>query len=259
MITKMGSDFVAPPSASQEEIELAQNLLAGGGVVGGGALARRQLKDGNLTGRRTLYHGTVDAKAKQSILREGLRQTTDANAINTRVLKAGSPDVYKKSLGKVYLTPSAYEAGMYSEGARARRVAGPAYADNYLKNYIKRDTIVKANVPLWKMTTVRNPETEMGFKAWKAKVYPNTPAALVRGQYNVMDRAVVIPGNLPMEYTKGTSKYKGLGRKELFSYLRNKPGRALKGAGLVGAGIVAAGLGARHLAKRYFGRKAEVV
>jgi len=249
MITKMGSKAL-------ELSDTQQNAMAAGGIAGGGAVVGRQFRDGNITGRETLYHGAADAKAKRSILRKGLKRTTDANAINTKVLK-GDPNVYRKALGKVYLTRSAFEAGGYSEGARARRAGVGARADNIIRNYLKRDTIVKANVPLWKMPTVRNPETEMGFKAWKAKVAPFAPDWAVRGSYDAMDKAVVIPKDLAPEYLKGSSKYKGLGGRELISYLKNNKVRALKGLGIAGAGLATAGLGVRNLTKRYFGAKTE--
>lgn len=232
------------------KLEEYKPYAGGAATVAGGEAVRRSTRDGHLTGRETLYHGTTP-EARSSILREGLRATTDDSAINTRVLKDSKPGVYREALGKSYLTRSPMEAREYSLGnvSRSGKQLNP---DDAFRLGIKGEGVVKGRVPLWKMKTVRNPETAMGYARWKKESVDPVYRALapdrkIRKIYDKLDRAVVVEGDVPSNYLKGGKNYQRAGLREVSDFIKNNRLRALRGYGISGLGIGAGALGTKTI------------
>ena len=229
-----------------------QNSGVAGSIVAGAGLVNKELKHGNLTGRETLYHGTNPSN-KASILATGLKPTTEANAVNTAMIKDVFPGVYKDSLGKTFLSRKKFEAWKYSIGAQVRN--DPSSPPKISGG------VIKANVPIWKMKTVRNPESAMGYEAWAKsqdellrghginKINP-VQEFLRRRVYNEYDRAVVLDGGLDSKFLRGANDYKGLTFSELKEFLSKNKGRALKGYGKAGLGVGTAALGTKYFMDR---------
>lgn len=228
-------------------------IAAGYAVVGGTGVAKNQFSKGNITGRQTVYHGTTPDK-KRSILSQGLKATSDKSAVNTKVLKDRSPDLYEKSMGKSYFTPSKLDAAGYAAGAEYRPKGMEPGLKHAVKSYITGKGIVKANLPTWKMDTVRNPEVDMGFKNWvdglPTEVRDLTPDKDLKALFNQVDRVVVVEGDTPTKYIKGGEDYSRAGAREIFDFIKNNKLQALRGNAIAAAGLVPAAIGGYHLLKK---------
>lgn len=227
MITKLGKEIISP--RDNEQIPTA--LYAGEGIAGGLVL-RKAVNSGELTGRASLYHGT-DKETSSLIRKNGLLPTTEESALNTKQLKNLDPERYKKALGKSYMTKNPLEALTYGVGKSMRGNGG-------------KPSVVRMNVPVWKMKSVVNPEVDMSFDEWKNKSWllhekPNFfQERQLRAIYNQLRDNVVIEGAVGPEYVRGSEKYKRNSLKEITEYIRSKPKSFASGAlkGLLGAGSI---------------------
>lgn len=249
MLTKLGKSL-------QQRVEDSTAANTGIALVGGSAI-RNQLAAGNLTGRETLYHGTNPTN-KASILRDGLQPTTEANAVNTNVLKAAKPEVFKDALGKSYLTRSKLEAAQYTVGGKYRDPVTGALIKNpnigeFFEEAVKGDGRVNANVPLWKMKTVRNPESAMGYSKWKSDLGLQAmfaPEHQLKSIYKSLDDAVVVDGAIDSKYLKGSANYTRNSAREIADFMRNNKLRAAKGLGAAGLGGLGVYYGGRNLVNK---------
>ena len=246
MLTKLGKSL-------QQKVE--DSTVANTGIaLAGGSTIRNQLAAGNLTGRETLYHGTSPTN-KASILRAGLQPTTEANAVNTNILKRLDPEVFKAALNKSYLTRSKLEAAQYTVGGKYR---DPSTGDlkkiprvsEFIDEVKKGEGRVQAHIPLWKMKTVRNPEVAMEYDTWANNVRSKGPVPSefeLRQIYNRLNDAVVIDGAVDSKYLKGSANYTRNSAREIADFMRNNKLRAVKGLGLAGLGGLGVYYGGRNL------------
>ena len=234
MITKLGKSLSQSGGDDSTSVVGAAAGLAGAGVL------RNALASGDLTGRRTLYHGTTEDVAR-SIRQQGLLPTTDANAVNTKIISHDT-DRYAKSLGKAYATPSKAEALGYAVATRNRRAGNFLFMDPARLSDFKG--VVKLNVPEWKHNMVMNPEVDMDLKSYIAR------SAELRGKqlspvekqqaasaYRQLRRAAVFDGGVSPEYVKGADKYKANSIRELLEYARARPGQFARGLGKGAIGL----------------------
>ena len=243
MITKIAKDYEARK----------QTALGGVSALLGKGLVSGAIHSGDITGRQTLYHGT-SAKSAKKILKEGIRPTTDKSSVITKILKS-VPDkkVYEEALGKSYMTPSAFEAKVYSTGktqANLGEILGST------------GKVIKGNVPLWKMNTVKNPEIAMGWDKWYATqeklikahnpILKGVPLDLatrvqLKANFKQLERQKAVKGTISAKYLKGSSSYERVKLKEIGQFMKANKVRALKGVGSAAAGVGLIGLGAKKL------------
>lgn len=229
-------------------------------ALAGAGLISNQYGQGNLTGRRTLYHGTTE-QAKNGILEKGLLPTTEVSARNTNAIKYSYPETYQKALGKSYMTPSKIEAAEYGLGAKHINSLGTVTKnlspqDVLTDAFFNKDkTIVKGNVPTWKMSTIRNPETAMGFEKWYETRSPDAkimyPKSALKQLYANLDRAVAFDEAVPSQYLKGAKDYVKNSPKEILEYIRNNKLRAAKGLGVAGLGGLGLYYGGKNLVNKF--------
>ena len=239
MITKIGAAIIAQPEDGNSGVNRALLYGTSGGL--GAALMSNALTSGDVTGRETLYHGT-DAASADAIRRNGLKVTTDDTAVNTKVLKDADPERYNKALGKAYMTPSADEAMGYAQGKNLRS-----------GNFFAGEGVVKANVPTWKMRMVANPEVDMPYKEFRQILSGQSQKlqemqkpfvdAVLYPVYRSLRKARTFEQDVPTEYIRGASNYRGNSLGEIVDYARHNKLRFAKGLGkfTAGAGLTGAG------------------
>lgn len=238
MITKIGTDLVGGVksnlTSSQPEIKDVIPAVAGVGLLS------NAVRSGDLTGRRTLYHGTTEDVVK-SIMDKGLLPTTDETAVNMKGI-AYDKERYKKSLGKAYATPSKQHALMYAMNARNRKAGNFLVMDPVNRSDIRG--IVKLNVPDWKYKMVLNPEVDMGYEEWLSKIEDSARRKLnpseksrYKNIYKHLRGAAVFEGGVSPEHIKGSNKYTANSLKEILEYARARPSRFARGTGKGIAGL----------------------
>ena len=230
----------------KEENKQEKGLAA----VGASAVGLKTLHDkGFIDGRETIYHGTSEA-AKKKIQTEGLMGkytgsgSDEAKGI-TQILDAKTVGASK---GKVFLDRSrGGAAGYASQHVNGDRIndGSPKQIAQMFKSMVTGNGIVKARVPLHSKELLANPETAMGYDAWKQKAAPFSPDFQAKPQFNEMNKAVVLKGNLDSNYIKGAN-YKGANMSEYADFLAHNKVKA--GVGLAGVAGMGA-LGAYGLSK----------
>lgn len=225
--------------------EKVKNRLMMAAAVPGALLLDNSLRSGYLTGRATLYHGTLKENIP-SILEHGLKATSDDSAVNTKVLQATDPERCKKALGKSYAEKNLINAAGYAYGAENRKNGIIAPRQPSLKDLFRqKDNIVKLNIPLHKLKTVMNPEVDMPYDEWVKKVDPHgfySEGDFLKRAYKMLRNAVVVDGDIPAEYIPKSEKYVRNNLKEYLEYVKKMPKNALKGVGKAGAGLSLIGL-----------------
>ena len=228
----------------------------------GAALLRNSVLSGDLTGRKTTYHGT-DSESARSIRETGLRGGSEGNLAATEQLKNYSEDRYRKSLGKAYATKFKSVAKGYANGA--------AYKKNKLLEFLGKQPNLKAdvvelNVPTWKQKTIMNPEVNIPYDKWVDeglaaakrdhgvklnKLQRQGIKALWYAPYRFLRSVDAFDGTVSPEYIKGSSKYKGNSIGEFGEYIGARPGRFLRGVGKAGVGVGLLGNGLYNLYDKY--------
>lgn len=261
MITKIGkvvlaeNDKVTAPGIPAR----SYMLLGGSGIVGGADLARKAFASGDITGRETLYHGTLD-DVVDTIKDQGVKASRAGATTHTHVLRDLDPQMYEASLGKSYFMPTKGEGALYATQANLMKEHGyysPQQIDitegekELLRRKISGKGVVKVNAPTWRMQSVVNPEAAMPYAEWRYNNYEKNPFVLdfsteaqKKKTYNNLRRARVFEGDMPAEYVVGSSKYHRLTPKELIEYAKANKLRFAKGLGKLTAGTGFAGLGA---------------
>ena len=245
----------------------AKSALIAAQILGGGALIKRELDKGNLTGRELVYHSTnkrnVDSIKEKGVLAS---KASDKNNITHQALSEYITDDDMKGL--TYVGRKRYPAtaistlsAVYDSKDRASR--------NYknIKKALSDRTTLKLKIPAWKMKIVDNPEL-MGTKTPEefypivkkrlstsigesAENYKEKPDNIVsRLGYGTASKVMhhtlgregthVIEGDLSPEYIKKSKHYKRADKEEVKEFIENNPDRFLKGAlkaGL-GAGLI---------------------
>jgi hypothetical protein len=239
-----------------DELYFEKEAGAIGNIMGGllGAAAR-QYRQGNVTGREQLYHGT-DADSARSIREQGILKS-----------KANDPDAFTRKIllnDKSSIKPEELDDLVYLGKNRnlARNVATNAWAHNEKNTKIFPNIdVVKVNAPVGTFREVPNPElrgTKNGKELGRAimqeqKTHPVVQKLfepLIRPQMNAAHKALgeqtkVVPEDIPTKWIKGSKDYIKVTPKEVARFAAKNPGRFAKG---VAPGLAAAGLTAAELA-----------
>lgn len=248
---------IASTTAYDDEAEIIANrrLLAGMGMAGGGYLAREQLKDGNLTGRRTLYHGSSES-ATNSIRQHGLVPNKN-NGISALVgLTEANKDL-------VFAEKRRFNAHLYTVGQEninnGTRLPIPqgALADPNkptipaLKQMLSGNNknITHINLPDWKqgLQGVENPEYTKYLKSFERAMDPNVSMTDKAMKSTFADGVHVAKGGISTDYIKGSNTYTKNSLKEVREYISHNRGRFAGGVGKAALGLAAIGGGAAYL------------
>jgi hypothetical protein len=199
------------------------------GAVASAPVAYKQYKDGNITGRETLYHQT-DTDAAKNIKKRGVRSifaSKPDNVTNT-LLKDVSMSEKKN---KTYFHKSKF--------VNVQDVNG------------KPKTVIKAKIPVWKKNLTSNPELlgAKNFPEFRKKIKEKywlfgpskTETRLMYRELGPKTR--VFKGGISPRYIKGSKHYRPETLKEIGSFIKNNPKKFAKGIGfpLLAAGVVAGG------------------
>lgn len=196
----------------------------------GGKLIKDSNKEGEITGRQTLYHGTTKSKAK-SIKENGFdssrSKSTDA--------------LIKSDRNQVYLSKDKSLANRTGYG---RELRGEGKAET-----------VKVSLPyeeLKKKQDFKNPEygNSTSYEEYSKKAGENKASKKV---YNKMSGnkgsdTVIIGGDISNKYIKGSKNYKKNSLREISKYAKENPKRFIKGTGKLAAGTASV-VGGMKLAK----------
>ena len=245
-----------------DEEKEQRKRIAAGATMGAGILAvGSQFKNGNLTGRETLYHQT-DKKNISSILKNGVKASysrdpnnvTNTSRIGEILREQGKKTPEYTYFGRKRINLATPE---YREAVNGGDVAGVFRALNNRK-YLK----VKA--PVWKMKTAKNPEL-LGVNSksrkrgseWISKMdMPLNPINYYPGfiknrLFDTLDKGTVtVDGDMPSKYIKGSKDYKKTSMNEVKDYIKHNPKRFAKGVAVATAGTAAATAGGIYLAKK---------
>lgn len=217
--------------------------IAGGvGVIAGGKLLEGANKEGNLTGRVTLYHNTKTG-LKGKILQEGLKgsKTLDPESYTNQLLgdlakKDGRELVYtakKKSM--------ADGVGRYRKMYELDHGTGETLKIKLPYGIYKKNRVLD-NPELARIASIReNPDTPQFTK----DIYKRLERFGVLKGLDAHDSGGtrIIEGNIAPEYLVESKKYKRNGMKEWTRYVKENPKHFAKGAGKValGTGLIAGG------------------
>ncbi len=202
-----------------------KTLTGIGSMAAGGKLIKDSNKEGEITGRARLYHGTTRKRAK-SIKENGFDSS-----------KAKSKDaIIRSDRNQVYLSKN-------------KSLADRTGIGRELKGEGKAETL-KVSLPYTELKNkqdFKNPEyanassyedyvKKTGDKRTSKKVYD-------RMSGNKGSDTVILSGDISNKYVKGSKKYKKNSVKEISKYARENPKRFIKGTGklAIGIGSVAGG------------------
>lgn len=202
--------------------------------------------EGELTGRVTRFHNTLSDKAEQ-IMKEGLdgKKTLDPNSYTNKVLdgaatKDGRPLVYtaKDKMTADMIGQSRMITGNAKDAGRTLEINIPY--DN-IKNRRVLDNPEQLGLSEEKYVKEIKKKTYEKLKARglseeTAKAAANSPMtdAQIRANYRAVDAKFgptrIYEGKIAPEYIKGSKVYRANSMKEWGNYVKNNPGRFIKGA-----------------------------
>ena len=202
--------------------------------------------EGELTGRVTRFHNTLSDKAEQ-IMKEGLdgKKTLDPNSYTNKVLdgaatKDGRPLVYtaKDKMTADMIGQSRMITGNAKDAGRTLEINIP-YDD--IKNRRVLDNPEQLGLSEEKYVKEIKKKTYEKLKARglseeTAKAAANSPMtdAQIRANYQAVDAKFgptrIYEGKIAPEYIKGSKVYRANSLKEWGNYVKNNPGRFIKGA-----------------------------
>jgi len=227
--------------------------LGATGTGVGATIIKKTYDKGNLTGRETLFHGTSKERAKKIKETGLLSKFTGGEGGNTEILKILDEDIYKKSLGKVYLTPNKRVGGMFAGQTERGGVINlsPRDMEDVLRkasNPFNNSGVVKVKAPTWKMNVVPNPEARGNYENFlksqginKSKL-GKQEQRIFKSQHNILSRDTkVIEGDIATKYIKGSKDYRRTSAKEFKEFVKANPKRFAKGVGATALGVGIAG------------------
>lgn len=252
-----------------------QNIGAGGAILGGAALANKNMN--KATGMETLYHGSSKENI-ENIKREGLQASRAGDGVSTRRANLRGKLGDEAVDGKVYMAGKKSHAQDYANQA-ALEAAGHSPSDinfmtqwnhdKYRKEALKNKglgDIATIKIPyddLKGMDLVDNPELKgLSKEEWinsmrESGAYKLDSDKKVGKIYdNLKNDSTVIQGDVPSKYIKGSDDF--IGRQTLrglADYAKENPKRFTQGAGAVAGGLGLAGAGAYNLYDRYLNDK----
>lgn len=233
-----------------DEAKLGSGLV--GGVVGAHIL-KNSNKNGELSGRVKLYHGTNE-KAKKAILKEGLRgdKALDPNNLTNTILdslgkKDGRKLVYtakrkepaenmanmnqSMGKGKAAMVEIEIPYDEYESKFKKRRVydnpefskRGSRTKEEYIKNVLGDDD----------NKIIKHLKKEQAKKYWD-------DFSGAKGTSGTR----IFEGNIESKYIKGGKGYEKNSLGKIIKYAKNNPKRFAKGAGkaIIGTGLIAGGV-----------------
>ena len=214
--------------SDKEKSDSSAKTVAGVGLVAaGGKLIKDSNKEGEITGRVKLYHGTTKKNAK-SIKENGFDSS-----------KAKSKEaIIKSDRNQIYLS-------------KDKSLADRTGIGRELKGEGKAETL-KVSLPYNELKTkqdFKNPEyanassyedyvKKTGDKRTSKKVYD-------RMSGNKGSDTVILNDDISNKYIKGSNKYKKNSIKEVSKYAKENPKRFIKGAGKLATGVGAIAGGAK--------------
>jgi hypothetical protein len=224
--------------AADEDMQMEYNTIPMGlwGLGAGAYGINRALP--LLDGMERVYHGTTKDNAN-AIRQQGIRADkagTGNSSLNANLARRIGEENVK---GKVYATRNLLNAATYG------------YQES---GDLKNIGLVKGKIPYrdlqsGKLKRVPNPELRgLNRDEWvdtvKNEVLFAPPDNVLKQNYKELDapNTLVIEGDLPTQYIKGSSNFKGQNLSGVADYIKNNPGRFSKGLGVAGLGV--AGLGA---------------
>ncbi len=224
-----------------KKIKQKAALLGAGGVAAGTGFVHSAYKDGGLTGRRTLYHGTLP-KNVESVLQKGiLRKFSGRPGSRTETVLGDDKELFQKAINKVYLTPK-------------KRLALDLTRENRLFDQVDKRGIIKTRLPISEFKSVPNPEARGSFEEW-LKHIPNLGQdenifirkALKPLYKGISKDTATFEKDVPTKYIVGSKDYQRASIKEIREHMRKNPrvfakgvGKAALGVGLASAGIYGA-------------------
>lgn len=237
--------------AEESKSEVQPAKLIGGlvGVAGGSALTRESYLNGELTGRKTLYHGTTEAYADR-IKKVGLQPRSKHG-------KAGIIDIleegYKgwlESDDLTFTTKNKSDARVYAHQANhvrdtGRRFQGEAEMIGKIKKSKALDRgVVELSVPTWKpgLSNKGNPELDKYKQGigWEMSSRSERRAL----QKTLGDSVHTTSDTIRPKFIKGSPQYSKNSASEILAYIKAKPGRFAKAlaklAPVVGGGLLLA-------------------
>jgi len=227
--------------------------LGATGTGVGATIIKKTYDKGNLTGRETLFHGTSKERAKKIKETGLLSKFTGGEGGNTEILKILDEDIYKKSLGKVYLTPNKRVGRMFAGQTERGGVINlsPRDMEDVLRkasNPFNNSGVVKVKAPTWKMNVVPNPEAMGSYENYlKAHGINKSDLSklqrlVTKSQHNILSRDTkVIEGDIATKYIKGSKDYRRTSAKEFKEFVKANPKRFAKGVGATALGVGIAG------------------
>lgn len=242
-------------------------------TIGGAAMVNKQFNNGNLTGREKVYHNT-NKKNVDSIKANGLLASKALDSNNLTHSASGDFLSDEDMAGLTYVARKRTPAIGVMLASANRDAANPESKNyrNEFKAIADRKTLV-ADIPIWKMQTVANPELQGANNAkelekilknrWHQRIDKNygdsLSTRLVRKPGSSVSAKIlkgsiydqlgpkgthVIKGDVSPEYIRGSEKYRKADIDEIKEYIQANPDKFKRGvlkAG-VGSAISAAGV-----------------
>lgn len=244
-----------------DEAKLGSGLV--GGVVGAHIL-KNSNKNGELSGRVKLYHGTSE-KAKKAILKEGLRgdKALDPNNLTNKTLnnlgqRDGRNLIYttkKKSSAKKIAKINKSKGN----GASILEISIPydEYNNKFKKSRIYENPEFSSRGIKTKEEFVDQILNDVRSGKIKSKYSTNKLKRKMEKYWDDFSGAKgtsgtrIFEGNIESKYIKGGKGYEKNSLGKIIKYAKNNPKRFAKGAGkaIIGTGLIAGGV-ALNIPKR---------
>lgn len=258
----------------EKEAKISPKIPIGAATaLSGVALAKKQFDDGNITGREKVYHNT-NKKNVASILENGLLASKALDKNNLTHSASGDFLTDEDMEGLTYVARKRSPAIGVMLASANRDAANPD-SKNYKNKagaIMDRKTLV-ADLPVWKMKTVDNPELQGASNSrelekilkdrWHRRIDKNygdsistrlirkpgsaVSAKVLRGSiYDQLgpNGTHVVKGDISPKYIRGSKKYKKADKDEIKEFIKSNPDKFKKGLAGVGVGsaVSAAGL-----------------
>lgn len=218
-------------SSKKDKAKNATKTAAGVGLgIAGSKLIKDSNKEGELTGRITLYHSIGRKHVKEALEKgiEGKHGLTSKDSLTPEDVKTrdGRPLVY-----------AAKTKELADQTSHSRKVSKNPRNSKTLEISIPHEELEKNRV-------YENPETlnTKSHEEYKKKGGKMTKRSYNKLSANPDSETVIVNGSIKPEHIKGSSKYKKNSIKEVSEYVKRNPKRFGKGtAKLVGGTAIAAG------------------
>ena len=219
-----------------------------GGVIGGAKILDDVYKEGEVSGRVHLYHGT-SKKAAENIKKEGLKKS-HAIGYNTITYEAGIPQeelvftAKKRRVAAGHALPHLVEG----EGSKIIKLSIPYEEYKNMKKAANPEMAGAKSAKEY-ADLIREGKTPNGNDKMIAENYPGKVNQYAKRKWNNLSGAKGTNGTRIFEQDidpskiKGSKSYKKNSLKEVKEYIKKNPKRFIKGAGksVAGAGLIIGG------------------